>query len=163
MGYATQTNLARRRPATRGLRSRSGNAVLDMALVLPLLIALTFGAVEYGYALYIKHSLQAAAREGTRAAIVSGATASDVQTAVDSSMSAAGFATSKYTRPPTIEYSTNGTTWSTSWGSAVAGNSIRVTVTTTWGTAGISVLPTQLGGIGTGKVLTGSTTMRKEG
>src|SRR3954454_15757458 len=84
------------------MRFRSGNAVLDMALVLPLLIALTFGAVEYGYALYIKHSLQAAAREGARAAIVSGATASDVQTAVDSSMLAAGFGQTKYTRPPSI-------------------------------------------------------------
>src|SRR5213080_1747759 len=86
----------------RRLRFRSGNAILDMALVLPLLIGLTFGAVEYGYALYIKHSLQAAAREGARAAIVAGATATDVQTAVDSSMAAAGFAQSKYTRPPTI-------------------------------------------------------------
>src|SRR3954463_9405041 len=90
------------RRRVRVLRFRSGNAVLDMALVLPLLIALTFGAVEYGYALYIKHSLQAAAREGARAAIVSGATATDVQNAVDSSMLAAGFAQTKYTRPPTV-------------------------------------------------------------
>src|SRR3954470_18004245 len=90
-------------------RFRSGNAVLDMALVMPILIGLTFGAVEYGFALYIKHSLQAAAREGARVAVVSGATATDVQTAVDASMLAAGFAQAKYTRPPTIEYSTNGT------------------------------------------------------
>src|SRR4051812_6120067 len=142
---------------------RSGNALLDMALVLPLLIGLTFGAVEYGYALYIKHSLQAAAREGARTAIVAGATATDVQTAVDSSMSAAGFAQAKYTRPPTIESSTNGTTWSTTWTTAAAGASIRVTVQTTWGTAGISVLPSYLGGIGPAKALIGSTTMRKEG
>ena len=94
MDYAKRTS--------RRIRFRSGNAVLDMALVLPILIGLTFGAVEYGYALYIKHSLQASAREGARAAIVSGATASDVQTAVDNSMAAAGFGTSKYTRPPTV-------------------------------------------------------------
>ena len=144
-------------------RFRSGNAILDMAFVLPILIGLTFGAVEYGYALYLKHSLQSAAREGARAAIVSGATAANVQDAVDASMSAAGFVQAKYTRPPTIEYSTNGSTWSTAWTSAVAGNSIRVSVTTTWGTAGVRVLPSYLGGIGTGKVLTGSTTMRKEG
>ena len=144
-------------------RFRSGNAVLDMALIMPLLIMLTFGAVEYGFALYIKHTLQAAAREGARAAVVSGAAAADVQTAVDSAMSAAGFAQAKYTRPPTIEYSTNGTTWSTAWGSAIAGNQIRVTVNTTWGTAGCKVLPNYLGGIPTTKVLTGATTMRKEG
>ena len=117
-------------------RFRSGNAVLDMALIMPLLIMLTFGAVEYGFALYIKHSLQAAAREGARAAIVSGATATDVQTAVDSSMLAAGFAQSKYTRPPTITPS--------GWATSTAGTTIQVTVQTTWGTAGISVLPTQL-------------------
>jgi Flp pilus assembly protein TadG len=140
---------------SRRLRFRSGNAILDMALVLPLLIALTFGAVEYGYALYIKHSLQAAAREGARAAIVSGATATDVQTAVDSSMLAAGFAQTKYTRPPTI--------LPAGWTSAAAGTTITVTVNTTWGTAGISVLPSYLGGISTSKVLSGSTTMRKEG
>ena len=144
-------------------RFRSGNAVLDMALVMPILIGLTFGAVEYGFALYIKHSLQAAAREGARVAVVSGATATDVQTAVDSSMLAAGFAQAKYTRPPTIEYSTNGTTWSSSWASAVAGNSIRVTVSTTWGTAGCKVLPNYLGGIPLTKTLSGATTMRKEG
>jgi Flp pilus assembly protein TadG len=139
----------------RVMRFRSGNAVLDMALVLPLLIALTFGAVEYGYALYIKHSLQAAAREGARAAIVSGATAADVQTAVDSSMAAAGFAQTKYTRPPTVAPA--------GWAASAAGTTITVTVQTTWGTAGISVLPTYLGGINSTKVLQGATTMRKEG
>jgi Flp pilus assembly protein TadG len=136
-------------------RFRSGNAVLDMALVMPLLIGLTFGAVEYGYALYIKHSLQSAAREGARAAIVAGATAANVQQAVDDSMAAAGFAQSKYTRPPTISPA--------NWPAAAAGTTITVSVTTSWGTAGISVLPTYLGGISSGKTLTGATTMRKEG
>ena len=42
---------------------RSGNALLDLAFVLPVLLALTFGAVEYGYALYVKHALQGAAKE----------------------------------------------------------------------------------------------------
>src|SRR5688572_27718418 len=83
-------------------RFRSGNAVLDMALIMPLLVMLTFGAVEYGFALYIKHTLQAAAREGARAAIVAGATAASVQQSVDDAMSVAGFAQTKYTRPPTI-------------------------------------------------------------
>ena len=142
------------RPARR-LRFRSGNAVLDMALVLPLLIMITFGAVEYGFALYLKHSLQSAAREGARAAIVAGATATNVQDAVDASMQAAGFAQSKYTRPPTITPA--------NWQTMAAGNTITVTVQTTWGTAGVSVLPTYLGGIQTSKVLQGGTSMRKEG
>jgi Flp pilus assembly protein TadG len=136
-------------------RFRSGNAVLDMALIMPLLIMLTFGAVEYGFALYIKHSLQAAAREGARAAVVAGATATDVQNAVDSAMSAAGFTQAKYTRPPTIAPA--------AWTTAAAGTTITVTVQTTWGTAGCKVLPNYLGGIPTTKVLAGATTMRKEG
>ena len=136
-------------------RFRSGNAVLDMALIMPLLIMLTFGAVEYGFALYIKHSLQAAAREGARAAVVSGATATEVQAAVDSAMLAAGFQQAKYTRPPTIAPA--------NWTSAAAGTTITVTVNTTWGTAGCKVLPNYLGGIPTTKVLAGATTMRKEG
>ena len=142
---------AARRPG----RRRSGNALLDMALVMPLLIGLTFGAVEYGYAMYIKHSLQSAAREGARAAIVSGATVSSVQQAVDDSMAAAGFPTDKYTRPVQIEPG--------DWRTAAAGQTIKVTVQTTWGTAGVNALPTYLGGIGPSKTLSGATTMRKEG
>jgi Flp pilus assembly protein TadG len=136
-------------------RNRSGNAVLDMALVMPVLIYLTFGACEYGYALYVKHSLQAAAREGARAAIVSGAAATDVQTAVDNSMLAAGFAQATYTRPPTVSPS--------GWASSAAGTTIQVTVSTTWGTIGVHLLPTAMGGIGSSKAMSGSTTMRKEG
>ena len=142
-------------PRLRVRRFRSGNAVLDMALIMPLLIMLTFGAVEYGFALYIKHSLQAAAREGARAAVVAGATATEVQTAVDSAMLAAGFAQAKYTRPPTIAPA--------GWVTSAAGTTITVSVSTTWGTAGCKVLPNYLGGIPTTKTLTGATTMRKEG
>ena len=59
------------------LRRRSGgNTLVEMMLLLPILLGLSFGAVEYGYAMYIKHTLQGAAREGARASIVSGATAS---------------------------------------------------------------------------------------
>src|SRR5438046_10374485 len=76
-----------------------GNAVLDLALVMPVLLGLTFGAMEYGYALYLKHTLQGAAREGARAAVVAGATAADVQNAGYGAMSTAGFAQAKYNRP----------------------------------------------------------------
>ena len=63
------------------LRPR-GSAVLDAALVFPILLSLTFGTIEYGYYFYVKHSLQGAAREGARAAITPSATNSDVTTAV---------------------------------------------------------------------------------
>ena len=151
----THTSCCSRPVRRASWRNRSGNAVLDMALVMPVLIYLTFGACEYGYALYCKHSLQAAAREGARAAIVSGAVASDVQTAVDSSMLASGFAQSKYTRPPTITPS--------GWASSAAGTTVQVTVNTTWGSIGVHLLPSGMGGISNSKALSGATTMRKEG
>jgi Flp pilus assembly protein TadG len=151
--------------ASMGFRRRRsnrlrGNAVLDLALVMPVLLALTFGAVEYGYALFLKHTLQGAAREGARAAVVSGATAQNVQDAVDGAMSAAGFVQSKYTRPPTIVASNPATT---PWTNATAGAQITVTVSASWGTAGVHVLPTYLMGIPNTKIITGATTMRKEG
>ncbi len=46
-------------------RFRRGNAVLEMALVLPILLLLAFGMVEFGYFFYVKNNLQGAAREGS--------------------------------------------------------------------------------------------------
>jgi len=136
-------------------RHGNGNALVEMVLLMPLLLSLSFGAVEYGYAMYIKHTLQGAAREGARAAVVAGATAADVQSMVDSTMQAAGFPQAKYTRPPTIAPA--------SWTTQPAGTAITVTVQAQWGTIGFSALPTWLGGIPTTKVIAGVTTMRKEG
>ena len=45
-------------------RRRRGSAVLDAALVFPILLSLTFGAIEYGYYFFVKNTLQGAAREG---------------------------------------------------------------------------------------------------
>ena len=158
---------APRRPALAPSRRRrggrySGNAVLDLAFVLPILLMLTFGAIEYGYAMFVKHALQGAAREGARAAIVSGATAATIQSAVDQAMLTSGFQQTKYVRPSTIEVYKNGA-YSTAWTGAVAGDGIRVTVQAQWGTIGIDVLPTWMGGIDTAKTLSAATMMRKEG
>jgi Flp pilus assembly protein TadG len=117
-------------------------------------MGLSFGAVEYGYAMYIKHTLQGAAREGARASIVSGATAADVQTAVDGAMLAAGFAQRNTPGLPRSCPQTGPT--------ANMGTAITVTVSAQWGTIGFSALPTALGGIPNTKVISGSTTMRKE-
>src|SRR3954451_17385380 len=84
----------------RGMSNRRrwrGSAVLDAALVFPILLSLTFGTVEFGYYFYVKHSLQGAAREGARAGITPTAVNSDVTTAVANSMAAAGLSSSGYT------------------------------------------------------------------
>jgi Flp pilus assembly protein TadG len=144
--------LRRRRNSS---RLPAGNALLDLAFVLPILLGLTFGAVEYGYAVYVKHALQGAAREGARRAIVAGATAAQVQEVVDESMQQAGFPQAKYTRPATITPA--------NWASSTAGTSVRVEVKATWSSIGVSVLPTILGGIEPSKELKANTAMRKEG
>jgi Flp pilus assembly protein TadG len=135
-------------------RRRSGSAVLDMALVLPILLSLSFGTVEFGYYLYVKHNLQAAAREGARAAIVPSAVTSDVTTAVQNMMTAAGLGSSGYTTAIT---DTNGATISVS--TASAGTAIKVTVQCSWGTVGVR----PLGIISASKPVIGTTVMRKEG
>jgi Flp pilus assembly protein TadG len=131
-----------------------GNAVLDMALVLPILLALAFGTVEFGYYFYVKHNVQAAAREGARAAIVPSAVAGDVTTAVQNVMTAAGLGSSGYTTSVT-DVNGNAINLST----ATAGTAIKVTVQCTWGNVGVR----PLGVISSTKIVTGNTVMRKEG
>ena len=124
--------------------------MLEAALVFPILLALAFGTVEFGYYFYIRHALQGAAREGARAAIPRTATAATVNTAVAGAMSAAGLSNSGYQtsiNPPTPD-------------TVNAGDSVTVTVTCTWGTVGSGFRP--LGLIGTNKPVRGVTVMRKE-
>ena len=48
------------------MRKTNGSAVLEMALVLPLLIMLILGVVEFGRVLMVKQVIINAAREGAR-------------------------------------------------------------------------------------------------
>lgn len=52
------------------LKSRRGTASVEFALVLPLLLALLFGIIEFGFIFKDQLSLQQAAREGARVAAV---------------------------------------------------------------------------------------------
>ncbi len=133
----------------RHITRRRGNAVLDMALVMPVLLYLAFGTVEFGYYFYVKHTMQGAAREGARAAIVSGATSSDVTTAVSGVMTAAGFASTKYSTPAVSP---------SGWTSSTSGTAITVTVSSTWSQIGIT--PSMM--IGSAKQVVGTAVMRKE-
>lgn len=140
-------------------RRRRGNAVLDAALIMPLLISLTFGTVEYGYFFFLKHSMQGAVRDGCRVGITPTADNTAVKTACAASLFAAGLNTSA----STLDAKYTCTTTPAAVSGQAAGVSITVTLTTTWGSAGVHALPTYLGGIVNSKVVTASTTMRKEG
>ena len=51
-------------------RSRAGQSLVEMAMVLPVLAFLTFGLLDFGRAYYFQVSVTNAAREGARAAIL---------------------------------------------------------------------------------------------
>lgn len=127
---------------------RRGNAVLEAALVVPILLYLAFGTVEFGYFYYVKNNVQGAAREGVRAAIPPGATNTDVTTAISSQMTAAGLQASGYTV----------TTNPSNVSGLAPGTTVTVTVQCTWGTVGLR--PLQL--ISTSKLVKGQAVMRKE-
>lgn len=52
------------------IRGNRGNAVVEMALVLPLLLMVCFGITEFGRAWMMQSVLTSAAREGVRLAVV---------------------------------------------------------------------------------------------
>ena len=52
-------------------RRRSGTELLELGLVaFPILLTIVFGTIEFGTYFYVEHNLQAAAREGARAGVV---------------------------------------------------------------------------------------------
>ena len=51
-------------------RGERGAAVVEMALVLPLLLALLMGVLVYGQYFMLAHSVQQAANDGARASII---------------------------------------------------------------------------------------------
>jgi Flp pilus assembly protein TadG len=56
----------------RELRSDEGSAVVEFAVVVPLLVLLLLAVVQVGLALHVRSTLQSAAAEGARVAAVSG-------------------------------------------------------------------------------------------
>jgi Flp pilus assembly protein TadG len=57
-----------------GPRAR-GAAVVEFAVVLPLLLTILFGIIEYGWVFMVRQTLQTAAREGCRIAVLQTTTA----------------------------------------------------------------------------------------
>jgi Flp pilus assembly protein TadG len=58
-------------------RHRRGSTVLQTAIVLPALLYMVFGAVEFGQFFYIRHCFVAAARDAARAASLATAVKAD--------------------------------------------------------------------------------------
>ncbi len=137
--------------------NRRGSAIIELSLTLGVLLSLTFGMVEFGYFMFLKNTVQGAAREGARAAIPAGAANGDVTAAVNAALSAAGLATGNYT----IKIRNVGDTADMDISTSTAGTAVLVKVYGTWSTVGAGYRP--LGVIGSSKQLTGTAVMRKEG
>jgi Flp pilus assembly protein TadG len=131
---------------------RRGGAVLETCLVISLLISLSLGAAEYGYAMFLKHSLMAATTVGLRTAILSNSTDAAVQSAVATQMAMNGLQSIPYTL----------TTVPTSINNATAGTYVTVTVSCTWGSTGVNTLPVSMGGFAANKIFSTSATMVHE-
>ena len=127
-----------------------GSATLELALTLIILLNVTYGTIEFGQYFYVKNQIQGAAREGARASVTSGATQTDVTSAITGVMNVAGLQNSGYTV----------TTSPANVASAASGSSITVNVQCTWGTVGAGYRPFSL--IGSDKVVRGTAVMRKE-
>ena len=124
--------------------------------MLPVLLAFSMGMVEFGYFFFCKHTIQAAARDGARTAILASATHAQAQAAVKATMDNANFTN---TQAYTVAFADplNGNAIS-NVALVTKGSGIRVTVTANYGSVGLR----PLGVIPANKAVTGVTTMIKE-
>lgn len=74
-------------PAKRSHSSWRGIAAVEMALVLPVFVAMTLGIVEFGRAMMVSQLVTNAARDGARTGSRRGATEAEVITAVNAFLS----------------------------------------------------------------------------
>ena len=134
--------------------------MLELALTLGILLNLTFGTIEFGHYFFVRNTLQGAAREGARASIPPGATNSDVTTAVNGALGAAGLpqATGAAGATVTVKIRNSADTADLDVSTQTAGTAVLVKVQATWGTIGLR----PLGLIASNKSVTGTAVMRKE-
>ena len=118
------------------MRKHKGQALVETALLLPILLILIFGIVDFARALYTKSSLNNAARSGARKAVVTPSLSAESGTLESSTTTTADTIRSNLynNTPETVTYdlkvlNATGTTAVT--GEASAGNLVQVTVTWT--------------------------------
>lgn len=71
-------------------QARRGAHIVEMALVLPILIMIVFGIIEFARANQIRQTVKQAAYEGARAGITMDASVTSVQTAANSILTSVG-------------------------------------------------------------------------
>jgi len=96
---------------------RPGFAVVELAICLPLMVMLTFGAIEAANAIYLKQTLVTAAYEAARMATALGATQQDGEARYSEIVNAVGVQGTTISFTPQITSTTP------------SGTAVRVTVT----------------------------------
>ena len=155
------------RRIVRPRRFRSGTAVIETVFALQILLFLTFGMVEFGQYMYIRHAFVSAARDGCRAAILpTTTTITPVNNAVNNTLLLAGITYNA--NWIALTQSTTGAVGSftsvANPNSVSTGNYICVTVSTNYSQIPLALRPLSsitgnTFGIGTSKTVTGSATM----
>jgi Flp pilus assembly protein TadG len=74
-------------------RKRRGVALVELAIALPLLLAITFGIMEYGWMFLKAHQIANAARQGARVGARADSTTADVTAAVNAALTASSIPT----------------------------------------------------------------------
>jgi len=138
----------RRRGPLRGAR---GQSLAELALALPILLALLVGIFEFGRAWNVRQVLTAAAREGARLAVIPGADQTVVEGDIDARLTAAGL------DPGDVTTSIVGM-------GAGTGSETTVTLTTGYTFVFLGPVVSLIGGGSTGGTITlaGTSVMRNE-
>ena len=103
MKMCTIGNISRRRAGDRGVRRRrrrgeSGQALVEVAIALPILLALLVGIFEFARAYNVQQVITNAAREGAREAVLPGTgSATVVDSVVDARLADANINTATVT------------------------------------------------------------------
>jgi Flp pilus assembly protein TadG len=129
------------------LKNNQGAASVEMAIVLTLLLTITFGIMEYGWIFFRLQQLNNVTREAARIGALTGTTSDDVQNRVYTLMDSWNF--------DPADYSTEITPAEVS--AQPPGTSVSVTITVPYSNIQLTGL------VPTPSQLTSSATMSKEG
>jgi Flp pilus assembly protein TadG len=129
---------------TKYIGNARGNAVVEFAMILPILLLILFGITEFGRMILTTNILNTASREGARLAAVS---PTGEKAAIEARVNEVLAAAKVSPKAITVEY-------------LAASNSVRVTVTSDFQILSRSVLPPSLRGT---IELRGQTVFRYEG
>jgi Flp pilus assembly protein TadG len=124
---------------------RPGAAIVEFAVVVPVLVVLVFGMIEFSRLMMVEQILDNAAREGCRRAVMDNATTSDVTTTATNYLTNSGISGETVTVSPDPS-------------TASAGTAITVLVSVPFNNVSWLPVPMFLGGT----TISASVVMRRE-